>query len=48
MQFVSYLLEIFYMVFSSCKDHSLLLRLHYIPKQIKQQSCLVIHTNMEK
>lgn len=36
------------MVFGGCKDHRLLLRLHYIPEQMKQQGCLVIHANMEK
>lgn len=45
---VSYLLEVLYMVFGGYKNHSLLLRLRYVPQQMKQQCRLVIHAQMEK
>lgn len=46
--FLSYLLEVLDMMFSGCKHHRLLVRLHYIPQKMKQQCRLVIHTYMEK
>lgn len=48
MLFVSYLLDVLYMVFGGYKNHCLLLRLHYVPQQVEQQCLLVIHTHMEK
>lgn len=46
--FVSYLPEVLYMVLGGYKNHRLLLRLHYVPQQMKQQCLLVISTQMEK
>lgn len=45
---VSYLLDVFYVVFGGYKDHSLLLRLYHVPQQMKQQGRLIIHTDVEK
>lgn len=48
LQFVSHLLDVLYVVFGGHKNHRLLLRLHYVPQQMKQQRLLVIHPQMEE
>ena len=45
---VSDLLEVFHMVFGGNKDHSLLVRLHHVPKEVEQQRRFVIHAQMKK
>lgn len=44
----SHLLDVLHVMLGGYKDHRLLLGLHHVPEQMKQQRRLVVHTREEK